>query len=90
MAPAACTASEWKSDFLVAADRGNLAIGWMVPISLLAIMIVTRMVSGRIAWRTASGSTRPSAVDIEVGDAKPLFFQGFAGMQNRMMLDLAR
>ena len=31
--------------------------GWMVPISELACMIVIRIVSGRIARRSASGST---------------------------------
>ena len=35
------------------------AIGWMVPISLLACMIEIPIVSGRSARSTSSGSTMP-------------------------------
>ena len=42
--------------------------GWMVPSSLLACMTVMSAVCGRMASRTASGSTRPFAIDGKVGD----------------------
>ncbi len=37
------------------------ARGWIVPTSLLACMIVTRIVSGRSAAATSAGETSPSA-----------------------------
>ena len=36
------------------------SMGWMVPISLLAYMMVTSAVSSRMAASTSSGFTRPS------------------------------
>ena len=36
------------------------AIGWITPVSLFAVMIDTRVVSGRIAPSSCSGSTKPS------------------------------
>ena len=41
------------------AMRLHSAIGWIVPTSLLACMMLTRIVRGVIARRRSSGSTRP-------------------------------
>ena len=49
-----------KQDPRLAADGADLGNGWMVPISLLANMTLTRQVSGRMASRTCSAVTTPS------------------------------
>ncbi len=58
--PKVCTASTWNGMPCSWAIAPISRAGWMVPISELACMIEIRMVSGRMARRTASGSTRPS------------------------------
>ena len=57
--PTPCTASLWKSTPRSRVILPISASGWIVPISLLANMIVTRTVLSVIALRTSSGSTRP-------------------------------
>ena len=57
--PAACTASQWNTMFFARHSSPISAIGWITPISLLTIMIDTRMVSGRIAASSLFRSTRP-------------------------------
>ena len=57
--PAACTASVWKMTPFSRQTAPISAMGWIVPISLLAYMTVTRQVSSRIAPRTCSGVTMP-------------------------------
>ena len=49
--PTACTASVWKRRPSPCAIAPISAIGWMTPISLLAAMIVTRIVLSVIAGR---------------------------------------
>ena len=58
--PAACTPSEAKIIPCSLAIFPISCIGFTAPISLLAYMIAIRIVVGRIALRTSSGSTRPS------------------------------
>ena len=61
IAPTACTASVWKSTLWALATLPISAMGSRVPISLLAAMIVIRMVLSVMAASTCSGVTRPSA-----------------------------
>ena len=55
-------------------SRAQSSIGWMVPTSLLACMMLTRIVRGVIALRRSSGSTRPVPSTGRIGHprAKPL------------------
>ena len=57
--PAAWTASVWKVIFLARHSAPISAMGWMVPISLLAYMTVTRQVSSVMASATCWGVMRP-------------------------------
>ncbi len=58
--PTACTASVWKSTPRRWAIPANSAIGWIVPVTLLAAMTETKHVSGRMAVSRSAGSTSPS------------------------------
>ena len=58
--PSDCTASVWKRTPLSRVIRPISSSGWIVPTSLLACITETSTVSGRMAARTASGSTSPS------------------------------
>jgi hypothetical protein len=40
-----------EEDALLVAELADLGMGWMTPISLLANMMVTRMVLGPRRWR---------------------------------------
>ena len=57
--PTACTASVWNHTpcFLQMAPISGM--GWMVPISLLAYMMVTRPVFSVMAASSSSGRTMP-------------------------------
>ena len=57
--PAAWTASVWKGTLAALHTAPISWMGWMVPISLLANMMVTRQVSGRMAAFTSSAVTMP-------------------------------
>ena len=59
--PMACTASVWNSTPLAFATAASAGMGSTVPISLLAYMMVTSVVSGRMAASSCSGVTRPSS-----------------------------
>ena len=54
------TASVWNRTPAWRQTAPISAMGWMVPISLLANMTLTRQVSGRMALRTCSAVTTPS------------------------------
>jgi len=56
----------WNSvlGFLALIAAPIASIGWTTPISLLASMIVTRMVLSVIAAVTCSGLTRPSLAGV--------------------------
>ncbi len=58
--PTACTASVWNSTPFSFAIAPISAIGWITPISLLAVMIVMRIVLSVIAAFSSSRSIRPS------------------------------
>ena len=57
--PNACVASVWKMMPFSLQMAPISAIGWIVPISLLANMIETKIVSGRIAALSCSRSILP-------------------------------
>ena len=57
--PMACTASVWKSTPCFLHTAASSAMGSMVPISLLAVMMDTSVVSGRMAASSCSGVTKP-------------------------------
>ena len=58
--PTICTASVWKRIPFSFAIAPISAIGWITPISLLAAMIVTRIVLSVIAAFSSSRLMRPS------------------------------
>src|SRR6516165_1850263 len=57
--PTDCAASVWNRTPRSWAIRAQSSIGWMVPTSLLACMMLTRIVRAMIALRRSSGSRRP-------------------------------
>ena len=57
--PIAWTASVWKYTLCFRAIAPSSAIGSIVPISLFAYMMVTRIVLSVIAFSSSAGSTRP-------------------------------
>ncbi len=57
--PTDCAASVWKRTPYSCAIAAHSAMGWIVPVSLLACMMVTSTVSLLIARRRSSGSTSP-------------------------------
>ena len=57
--PTAGTASVWNQTPRSRQSSPISGIGWMVPISLFAYMIVTSAVSGRMASATCFAVTRP-------------------------------
>ena len=59
--PTAWTASVWNSTPRSLQIRPSSSMGWMVPISLLAYIMVTRAVSSVMAAESSSGRTRPSS-----------------------------
>ena len=59
MMPVAATASVCITTLFFLAILAMSAMGSMVPISLLASMMLMRMVSGVMAFSTSAGSTRP-------------------------------
>ena len=63
-------------------------MGSMVPISLLAYMMETRVVSGRMRLFQLLGMHQPKLVHRQVGDLKALLFQLLAGVQHGVVLDL--
>ena len=63
------------------------SIGCMVPTSLLACMMLTRMVRGVIARRTSSGSTRPERSTGTTAYAVAKFAQEAAGFKDSRVLD---
>ena len=71
--PAVCTTSLWKSTPASRVILPISAMGWMVPTSLLPCMIDTRTVSGRMALRTSSGSTRPPPSTGTLVNSQPRF-----------------
>ena len=52
--------------------------GWIVPISLLANMMVTRQVSSRMASATCCAETSPSACTSRSVTSKPCFSSRFS------------
>ena len=58
--PKAWTASVWNRTLCARQIRPIAATSWITPVSLLAVMIETRMVSGRIAASSSARSTSPS------------------------------
>ena len=71
--PAACTASVWNRTPAAWQTAPISAMGWMVPISLLANMIVTRHVSSRMASLTCCAVTRPFSCTSSSVTSKPSF-----------------
>ncbi len=84
--PTACTASVWNSTPRSRQMAPISGIGWMVPISLLAYMIETRAVSGRMASATSAGSTRPSGLHRQVGHLKALPSPALGGVEDGVVL----
>ena len=59
----AWTASTWKLTVGCFSNKAEMSLmGWIEPISLLAAMMETRIVSGRIKSASFSTSTKPSLV----------------------------
>ena len=89
MAPAAWTASLWTTVRRLRSLTARLisAMGWSVPISLLAAMIETRMVSSRTAAATAAGSTKPSASTGRTVTSKPSSASASMGWSTGVVLD---
>ena len=67
--------------------RAHSSIGWIVPTSLFACMMLTRIVRGVIARRRSSGSTRPEPIDRQIGHRAAQSFEKPAGFDDRRMLD---
>ena len=60
MLPAACTASVWKSAPHECAMSASSRTGWMLPVSLFAVMTLTRTTSSPTASARLCGRTKPS------------------------------
>jgi hypothetical protein len=71
--PTACTASVWKSIPFSFAIAPISAIGCSTPISLLAAMIVMRIVLSVIASRRSSRSIAAVLLHRQVGHPRPCF-----------------
>ena len=65
-------------------------MGWMVPISLLAAMMLMSVVSGRMAFLSASMSHHAVLVHRQIGHFKAFLFQLLAGVQDGVMLEWRR
>jgi hypothetical protein len=81
MCPAEAVASAWNRTPRSRAIRPISATGWIVPISALACMTETSRVSGRIALRTSSGSTRPSRSTCTTVVSKPAARSGSSALR---------
>jgi hypothetical protein len=73
MRPRAPTPSTWRGTPAARVTRAMSVRGCMVPISVHAAPIDTRVVSGRRARRTSSGLTRPSPSTGNTVTAAPVF-----------------
>ena len=71
--PTACAASVWRMTLCSRVIRPISASGWIVPTSLFAAITLTSTVSGVIALRTASGSTRPVWSTGRIVSVQPCF-----------------
>ena len=63
------------------------AMGWMVPTSLLACMMVIRMVSGRIAFPDVFGIHKAITINRQKGDFKAVILKELAGIHHCVVLD---
>jgi hypothetical protein len=77
-----------EDDAAVVAQRPDLGISLIVPISLLAHMIVTRMVSSRIALLDHLRGDHAVGAGLEVGDLEALLLQTLARVERRLVLVL--
>src|SRR6266542_2284484 len=80
MRPRAPTASTWSGMPAVRVMRAMSVNGCIVPISVHAAPIDTRVVSGRRARRTSSGLMRPSRSTDETGDLGAGRLERFASL----------
>jgi len=83
--PIACTASEWK---ITPRSRHSLpisAIGCSTPISLLAAMIVTRIVLSPMAALQVVEINQPILLHGQIGHAKAELLQMLAGVEHRLV-----
>ena len=71
--PNACTASVWNNTPCSCAIRPISLTGWMVPISLFAVIMEIRIVSGRIAASNSSSFTLPFSSTFTYVISKPFF-----------------
>ena len=78
--PAACTASVCRGTFASRQTAASSAMGWIVPVSLLARITETSRASGRRAAPQGLGVDEPPAVDGEAVDAHPFPLQGPGGL----------
>ena len=62
------------------------AIGWTTPISLLAVMMLMRIVLSVIACRSSSRLIEPVLLHRQIGDAIAFFFEPLAGVDHRLVL----
>ena len=84
--PTACTASVWKRTPALRHTAPISSMGWMVPISLLAYITVTRRVSGRIALLHLLGRNQAAFMHVQVGHGKSFLLQGLEGVQHGVVL----
>ena len=84
--PTACVASVWNSTPRSFAILPISAIGCITPISLLAYMMLIRIVLSVIAACSCSRSTRPLVCTGRYVTRTPCFFQALAGVENRLVL----
>ena len=89
---AAWTASTWSRTPLRVADaRAAIsAIGWIVPTSLLASMIETRIVRSVIAASTSVGVDAAVAVDRQLDDLEPELLEVAQRVPDGVVLDGGR
>ena len=77
----------WKSAPAPWASAASSAMGWTVPTTLLAAITDTSRVVGRSAAASVSGSTRPSAVDRQIGHLDAAALEDPARLEHGRVLE---
>ena len=84
--PTICTASVWKRIPFSFAIAPISAIGWMTPISLLAAMIVMRIVLSVIAALQLVEADAAVLLHRQIGDAVAVLLEALARVDDRLVL----
>ena len=87
--PTVWTASVWNTAPASCATSASSAMGWMVPISLLACITDTRAVCAVSAWRSASGLITPSRSGSTSVNVQPRRARCLQRIEDRLVFDRA-